>query len=138
MEQYTETQTQLNCCANIYGTRSERREALIMAITAFEDMKKDPHLHGEPGQYTFGTMMKACSRLSGDAAEKNRLMESLFQQTCKRGLLSKSTLGQFLRHTPNHFNTKVILNMGGSKREIPSDWHRNVPKWQKPTPTEDN
>lgn len=128
----------LNCCANIYGTRSERREALIMAITAFEDMKKDPQLHGEPGQYTFGTMMKACSRLSGDAAEKNRLMESLFQQTCKRGLLSKSTLGQFLRHTPNHFNTKVILNMGGSKREIPSDWHRNVPKWQKPTPTEDN
>ncbi|KAL7459706.1 hypothetical protein ACHAWC_011914 [Mediolabrus comicus] len=128
----------LNCCANIYGTRSERREALIMAITAFEDMKKDPHLHGEPGQYTFGTMMKACSRLSGDAAEKNRLIESLFQQTCKRGLLSKSTLGQFLRNTPNHFNTKVILNMGGSKREIPSDWHRNVPKWQKPTPTEDN
>ena len=126
----------LNCCANIYGTRAERKEALIMAIKAFEGMKRDPFLHGEPGQFTFGTMMKACAKLSSDAAEKNRLMESLFHQTCKRGLLSRSTLGQFLRHTPHEFSTKVILAMGGSKREIPPDWHRNVPRKHKPTPVE--
>ena len=126
----------LNCCANIYGTRAERKEALIMAIKAFEEMKREPSLHGEPGQFTFGTMMKACAKLSADAAEKNRLMESLFHQTCKRGLLSKSTLGQFLRHTQDEFSTKVILQMGGSKREIPPDWHRNVPRKYKPTPVE--
>jgi pentatricopeptide repeat protein len=126
----------LNCCANIYGTRSERRETLILAIKAFEDMKKNPLLHGDPGQYTFGTMMKACARLSSDAAEKNRLLESLFVQSCKRGFLSKSILGQFLRHTPNQFSAKVILNMGGSKREIPSEWHRNVPGKHKPIRTE--
>mmetsp|Transcript_362 Transcript_362/g.766 ORF Transcript_362/g.766 Transcript_362/m.766 type:complete len:1073 (+) Transcript_362:98-3316(+) len=126
----------LNCCANIYGTRAERKEALILAIKAFEEMKKNPSLHGEPGQFTFGTMMKACSKLSADAAERNRLLESLFQQSCNRGLLSKSTLGQFLRHTPDEFSTKVILQMGGSKREIPPEWHRNVPGKHKPTPTE--
>eukprot|EP00984_Skeletonema_dohrnii_P014478 scaffold6088_cov140-Skeletonema_dohrnii-CCMP3373.AAC.16 len=126
----------LNCCANIYGTRAERKEALILAIKAFEEMKRDPSLHGEPGQFTFGTMMKACSKLSADAAERNRLLESLFQQSCNRGLLSKSTLGQFLRHTPDEFSTKVILQMGGSKREIPPEWHRNVPGKHKPTPTE--
>jgi pentatricopeptide repeat protein len=126
----------LNCCANIYGTRAERKEALILAIKAFEEMKRNPSLHGEPGQFTFGTMMKACAKLSADAAEKNRLLESLFIQTCKRGLLSKSTLGQFLRHTPNEVSSKVILNMGGSKREIPPEWHRNVPEKHKPTPAE--
>ena len=126
----------LNCCANMHGTRAERKEALVMAIKAFEEMKKNPSLHGEPSQFTFGTMMKACARLSADAAEKNRLLESLFVQTCKRGLLSRSTLGQFLRHTPNEFNTKVILKMGGSKREIPPAWHRNVPNKHKPTPSE--
>lgn len=126
----------LNCCANIYGTRAERKEALIMAIKAFEEMKKNPSLHGEPGQFTFGTMMKATANLSADAAEKNRLLESLFLQTCKRGLLSKSTLGQFLRQTPNEFSAKVILNIGGSKREIPPEWHRNVPEKFKPTAVE--
>jgi pentatricopeptide repeat protein len=126
----------LNCCANMYGTRAERKEALILAIKAFEEMKKNPSLHGEPGQFTFGTMMKACAKLSADAAEKNRLLESLFIQSCKRGLLSKSTLGQFLRHTPNEFSAKVILNMGGTKREIPPEWHRNVPEKHKPTPVE--
>jgi len=81
----------LNCCSNIYGTRAERKEALIMAIKAFEEMKRDPSLHGEPNQFIFGTMMKACANLSADAGEKNRLMESLFLQTCNRGILSKHT-----------------------------------------------
>ncbi|KAL9185813.1 hypothetical protein ACHAXT_003590 [Thalassiosira profunda] len=127
----------LNCCANVHGTQSEKKEALILAITAFEDMKTTPDLAGEPNQYTFGTMMKACSRLSSDPNERNRLMESIFAQACKRGCVSRAVLGQFLRHTPSHLNARVILDLGGTKREIPESWHRNVPRRHWPMPSED-
>jgi len=118
----------LNCCANVHGSRSEKKEALVMAIMAFEDMKKRPDIVGDPNQYTFGTMMKVCSRLSSDEDERHRLMESLFVQACQRGLLSRSTMGQFLKYTPTHLNMKVILSLGGSKREIPESWYRHVPR----------
>jgi len=128
----------LNCCANMRGTGSERKEALVIAITAFEEMKKRPDIIGEPNQYTFGTMMKVCARLSSNADEKNRLMESLFVQACKRGMLSKAVLGQFLRHTPSQLNMRVILSLGGTKREIPDTWYRNVPQKHWPAPMTNN
>ncbi|KAL7555052.1 hypothetical protein ACHAWF_018646 [Thalassiosira exigua] len=124
----------INCCANIHGTRREKKQALIMAITAFEDMKKQPELHGEPNRYTFGIMMKASNRLSSDGDERHRLLESLFAQACKRGCLSRAVLGQFLRNTPSHLSAKAILSLGGSMRDIPESWHRNVPPNQVPTP----
>ena len=124
----------LNCCANINGSRSEKKEALVIAINAFEDMKKKPNLHGERNQYTFGTMMKVCNRLSVDDAEKYRLMEHLFKQACKRGCCSKAVLAQFLRSTPPNLNAKVILSLGGTKRDIPQSWHHAVPRRQWPTP----
>ncbi|KAL3783214.1 hypothetical protein ACHAW5_004684 [Stephanodiscus triporus] len=124
----------LNCCANVYGSLSEKKEALVIAIHAFEDMKKRPELHGEPNHVTFGTMMKVCVRLSSDDAEKHRLMEHLFVQACKRGNCSKAVLGQFIRHTPSQLNMKVILTLGGTKREIPHSWYRNVSRRQWPTP----
>lgn len=128
----------LNCCANLFGRAPERRQALVLAITAFEDMKERPHVTGTPNHYTFGTMMKVCVRLSSDAAEQHRLMESLFVQACKRGLLSVSVLAQFLRHTPSHLSMKVVVSLGGSKREIPESWYRNVPRTQWPPGVTDN
>ena len=124
----------LNCCANVYGTRSERREALIMAIQAFEEMKRDPTLHGELNHYIFGTMFKACIRLSSDSKERHRLLKSLFAQACERGCLSKVVMGQFLKSTPSQLNLRVILENGGSKRSIPEEWHSNVPMRHKPSP----
>jgi pentatricopeptide repeat protein len=116
----------LNCCANVNGPSTEKRTALIMAINAFEEMKKKPSLHGEPNQYTFGTMMKASIRLSSDPDERIRLMENLFVQACTRGHLSRSVLGQFLKYMPPNLSAKAILSQGGSKRDIPSQWYRKV------------
>jgi pentatricopeptide repeat protein len=118
----------LNCCANVNGPKTDKRAALIMAITAFEDMKKNPAIHGEPNQYTFGTMMKASCRLSSDLDEKIRLLESLFTQACNRGCLSSAVFGQFLRNMPSHLSAKAILSMGGSKRDVPASWYRRVPE----------
>jgi hypothetical protein len=78
--------------------------------------------------------MKVCVRLSMDDAEKHRLMEHLFKQACTRGHCSKAVLGQFLRHTPPHLHMNTILSLGGTKREIPHSWYRNVPRRQWPTP----
>ncbi|KAL7478614.1 hypothetical protein ACHAW6_004373 [Cyclotella cf. meneghiniana] len=116
----------INCCANVNGPSSEKRTALIMAINAFEEMKKNTNVHGEPNQYTFGTMMKACIKLSSDPGEKIRLLESLFVQACNRGYLSSSVLGQFVRNTPSHVSAKAILAQGGSKRDLPEKWYRHV------------
>ena len=124
----------LNCCANVYGTRSERKEALIMAIQAFEEMKRDPSLHGEINHYIFGTMFKACIRLSSDSQECEKLLKSLFVQACNRGCLSKAVLGQFLKSTPSQLNLRVIVENGGSKRSIPKEWHSKVPPNHKPSP----
>jgi pentatricopeptide repeat protein len=118
----------LNCCANVNGPSAEKRAALIIAITAFEDLKKSPSIHGEINQYTFGTMMKVSNKLSSDPDEKTRLMESLFVQACNRGCLSSSVLGQFLKHVPSHISTKAILSQGGTKRTLPAKWYRNVPE----------
>lgn len=126
----------LNCCANVYGTSSEKKESLVMAIIAYEDMKRQPALHGQPSQYTFGTMMKACARLSSDAAERDRLLTAVFVQACRRGCVSRTVLGQFLRHTPSHLSMKVILSQGGTKREIPESWYNNVPRRNWPQPLE--
>ena len=123
----------LNCCANIHGMVSEKREALVMAIKAFEEMKQHPNVHGEPNQYTYGTMMKVCVRLTSNDTEKCKLMESLFLQACNRGLLSNAVLHQFLRNTPNHISSRVILSQGASKRDIPQSWYRHVPKNHWPT-----
>lgn len=124
----------LNCCANVYGTRSERREALIMAIQAFEQTKRDPSLHGELNHYIFSTMLKACIRLSSDSKECHKLLKSLFVQACNRGCMSNVVLGQFLKNTPPQLNLRVILENGGSKRSIPEEWHSNVPPRHKPSP----
>lgn len=124
----------LNCCANVYGSSTARKEALVTAIDAFEEMKKRPDLHGEANHYTFGTMLKVCNKLSSDDAEKHRLMENLFVQACKRGTCSAVVLGQFLRNTPPHVHMNVILSRGGSKREIPHSWYRNVARHKRPTP----
>lgn len=110
---------------------------LNIQIKAFEEMKKRPDLHGEPNQYSFGTMMKVCTRLSSDDTEKHRLMEQLFIQACKRGCCSRAVLGQFLRHTPPQLNMKVILSLGGTKRDIPHHWHHAVTRRQWPMPIED-
>jgi pentatricopeptide repeat protein len=155
----------LNCCANVYGCESDKKAALVIAVSissvlllsscfrfrymhitrtdaiiytvaqinSFEEMKKRPELHGEPNQYTFGTMMKVCARLSMDDDEKHRLMENLFLQACKRGACSKAVIGQFLRNTPTASNMNVILSLGGTKRDIPHSWYRNVARRQRPT-----
>jgi pentatricopeptide repeat protein len=123
----------LNCCANMNGPSGEKRQALVMAINAFEELKKNPNVHGEANQYTYGTMMKVSNRLSSDPEEKTRLMENLFVQACNRGYLSSSVFGQFLKHTSPHVSTKAILAQGGTKRELPSKWYRNVPEKHWPT-----
>eukprot|EP00804_Cyclotella_cryptica_P017666 CCRYP_017138-RA/>CCRYP_017138-RA protein AED:0.39 eAED:0.39 QI:0/-1/0/1/-1/1/1/0/796 len=129
----------INCCANVNGPSSEKRASLIMAINAFEEMKKNPQVHGEPNQYTYGTMMKACIKLSSDPNEKIRLLESLFVQACNRGYLSSSVLGQFIRNMPTHQSTKAILAQGGSKRDLPEKWYRNIHRkdWPRATNNRD-
>ena len=64
-------------------------------------------------------------------------MEQLFIQACKRGCCSRAVLGQFLRHTPPQLNMKVILSLGGTKRDIPHHWHHAVTRRQWPMPIED-
>ena len=105
-----------------------------MAIQAFEEMKRDPSLHGEINHYIFGTMFKACIRLSSDSQECEKLLKSLFVQACNRGCLSKAVLGQFLKSTPSQLNLRVIVENGGSKRSIPKEWHSKVPPNHKPSP----
>jgi hypothetical protein len=101
-------------------------------------MKQRPDLHGAPNQYTYGTMMKACVRLTSDNAEKHRLMESLFIQACKSGNVSKAVLDQFCRYTPTQLHMKVISSQGGTKRKIPGVWYHNVPRRQWPTENGDD
>jgi len=101
-------------------------------------MKKRPDVHGTPNHYSFGIMMKASTRLSADDAEKHRLLEHIFVQACKRGYCSKAVLGQFLRFTPPNLNMKVMLSLGGTKRDIPHSWYSNVPKRQWPHSREES
>lgn len=133
--------TCINAAASIHIDRDtdpkDKRQNLIIAIQTFEELKKSNY--GNPNEFTYGAVVKACSRLGMDMNEKDRLMKALFQECCDAGALSKQCLMWIKRGTSPQLKRELFSGLeenygqeGG--QTIPSSWtqavrnRRNVPR----------
>ena len=120
----------INVCAKTDVKHvKESRSALRMAIQAFEEMKQSSD-YDNPSSVTYVALMKACSQLSRDPSERSRLMQSIFQQCCQDGMLSKLVLVLLKQHVPGE--VLVELKIEGDSRENSEKWSRNVPRKDRP------
>ena len=133
--------TCINACASIPVDRdtdpNDKRQNLILAIQTFEELKKSNY--GSPNEFTYGAVVKACSRLGMDMDEKDRLMKALFKECCDAGLLSKQCLNWIKRGTSSNWKRELFSELDENYGQeggqlIPSSWtyavrnRRNVPR----------
>mmetsp|Transcript_12520 Transcript_12520/g.15089 ORF Transcript_12520/g.15089 Transcript_12520/m.15089 type:complete len:174 (+) Transcript_12520:3-524(+) len=115
----------INACAKTDGNNRARRDALKLALQAFEDLKKLPQF-GSPDARCFGALMTAICRCSSDQEEATRLLQAVFKQCANAGQVNDVVLKLFLRNVPPSFRKKYISN------GVPARWSENVPEKFRP------
>ena len=127
----------LNVCANEYGTPNQRRMGLRLALQAFEDLKQTVS-YGLPNQFTYGLLMKACRRLAKDERERTRLLENVFKQCSRAGMVSNTNLNHFLQGASHSVKKRHFVDCTGGgigKNErylIPVSWCYKVRRIDRP------
>lgn len=117
----------ISACSRIDLKHADQiRSALRLAIQTFEEMKNSPE-YDEANSVTYLAVVKACSHLSTDPAERSRVSRSIFQRCCHEGMVSKQFLDMLKRAVPHE--DLVALNVEGT---IPYEWSRNVPRRDRP------
>ena len=120
--------TAINVCARTVVQDSDHaRSVLKIAIKAFEEMKRNPK-YDNPNSVTYRALMIACRRLAADPAERFRLMQSIFCQCCQEGMATKLILAT-LR---DGLSDDELGTLVGNGRPYPSEWSRNVSRWDRP------
>ena len=126
--------TFINICAN--SSSNNKRQALREAIQAFEQFKT---MFGSPNQYMYGSLIKACIKLSQTVQERGRLLESIFIEAQKNGQVSRAVWNQFINGAPIQIKHKLLSKhkKDRSNREnvtytIPPEWYKNVRKKDQP------
>ena len=131
----------INACASVtYSNPGTKRENLIAAIKTFEDFKQSDY--GDPNQFTYGAVLKACSRLASDATERDRLLRDVFYQCCEAGQLNRSGLMWFHRGASRKLKSQVFdgldQNIGPEGGAIiPTAWTRRAKRIDVPRFTSD-
>ena len=72
--------TVINACAFASGDAAEQREAFSIAKLCLHEVYNSPY--GKPNCITFGTFLKACSRLDITAADRNLNIRAAFRMAC--------------------------------------------------------
>ena len=119
----------INACARTNTNDPDvMRNALKIAIQTFEEMKTPEY--DNPNAVTYRALMKACCNLSRDPAERSRLLQSIFQQCCQDGMVSKLVLST-LREGISRDQLARLINVEGDRKQ-PFEWSRNVPRRDRP------
>jgi pentatricopeptide repeat protein len=118
----------LNCCASS-TTHPELIDPLIDLV---EDLYLEVLEQKNPDQYTFGTVLKACSNLLWKDKE---FAPSVFREACSRGQVSRGVLWQFRQAVPIDTYREIVGTDHITHSDLPADWTRNVPqdrrrRWQ--------
>jgi pentatricopeptide repeat protein len=117
----------INACSRTDLRHDDQiRSALRLAIQTFEEMKNSPE-YDDANAVTYRALIKACSHLATDPAERSRLLQSIFQQCCYEGMLSKQFLDTLKRTVSDEDLAR--LKIGGT---LPFEWSRNVSRREHP------
>jgi len=129
----------MSCCANQIGPDDRKRYALKLVLGTYEQLCKEPKF-GQPNEYIYGSLIKACGRLCQDKDEKSRLIETLFTNCKNEGKVSRAVLAGLLKSCPQKLRNDLLkdclkLDVDSTKKRsrvdelsfsVPAHWCSNV------------
>ena len=116
--------TILNAAAYTRGSPSDQAEAFRIARSCFRDALSLEDANG----VEFGMFLLACARLSPPGAERDVLVESVFIECCRRGLVNELVLRNVHNAASPRLQRKLL---GRPARDVvyemlPKEWKCNV------------
>ena len=105
----------LNCCAS----STTHPELIKLVESVYNQILDGPG----PDQFTFGTVLKACSNL---LCKEKDFAPSVFHEACERGQVSSGVLWQFRQAVPIDTYRDVVGSDQFTYAELPDSWKRNV------------
>ena len=115
----------LSSCASEPGSFEEKGKAFNVALATFQLLVSRSDEFGTPNHVTYGTMLKACSRLLPYGSPiRQKWTRRLFEDCKREGQVGDMVLSR-LREAATPDEYKEMME-GHSKRHPPAQWRRNV------------
>jgi len=120
----------LNACAFTQGDIVEKKEALMIAASAYKDLCLSDY--GEPNQYTFATFMRVCSNIIPQGPQRASSMKSVLEKAAETGMVDELVL-KILQNSLYKDQLESMLPCklpakGLSLSDLPAKWSCNVHK----------
>ena len=119
--------TVLNSCAYTRGSSDNRREAFQIARACLRDVLS---MGGANSSVPFSMFLLTCARLAPRGAERDVLVESVFKECCRRGVVDELVVRN-LRSAASPALLSKLLGRAGrdvAHAELPQDWKCNLEK----------
>ncbi|KAL7522692.1 hypothetical protein ACHAWX_007371 [Stephanocyclus meneghinianus] len=121
----------IKACARVPNSKSatpeREKEALLVAISTVERMKKSDHVH--PNAKSYFLLLQCCVYLLPPGNERERALCSVFRSCTKDGLVSQQILQEFQSATSAEtYHREVVSDAPyyDNVRIIPEKWTRNL------------
>lgn len=113
----------MSSCASLGGHKREKLQAFDIAHSTFEEMLRSNVV---PNHVTYGTMLKACSRLLPLGKERRKFTRKYFRGACEDGCAGDMVLRRLqMAASPKQYEG---LMKGYLTGDLPKEWTSNVPK----------
>jgi hypothetical protein len=115
----------LSACASLAGSASveEKRRAFEIASSTFSEMYR---FNLVPNHVSYGTMLKACSRLLPFGKERTKFTREYFRKACRDGCVGEMVLNR-LEEAASPAQLRGLMN-GTTKNALPPEWTSKVPE----------
>ena len=120
--------TVLNACAFTEGNQKEKAAAFKVARRCFKEALSGNH--GQPSSLDFSLFILSCQNLVPAGTKRDQLIASVFDECCKRGLVSTRIIIDIRRSSPTLrkklLQTANLENGIIQNNDIPMQWRSNL------------
>jgi len=115
----------LSSCACLHGSasRKEKLRAFEIAVDTFSEMSQ---FKLAPNRVTYGTMLKACSRLLPVGNDRVKFTSDYFRKACEDGCVGDMVLNR-LEAAASAVQYKELMQ-GLTRNTLPTEWTCKVPE----------
>jgi hypothetical protein len=111
----------LSSCASLGGSKRTKLQAFEIAHSTFEEMSRSNVV---PNHVTYGTMLKACSRLLPLGKDRRKYTREYFRSACQDGCVGDMVMRRLqLAASPVQYKGLLKGYMTG---DFPTEWTCNV------------
>lgn len=120
----------IRACTSVANTAASPetcKEALMIAISTLQRMKKSDSVHPNARSYTL--LLQCASRLLPPGPEREKVLRSIFRSCCKDGLVNQKVLGEFQTAVSGDTYHKEVVRDAQSYngiRSLPESWTRSL------------